>query len=509
MGLTSKDGLLIDFNALRAEVEKLLPGKELENPKDVIRFRPQPKQSDLLRACGVLDWFEGTGEKKPAVADFIGYGGAAYGAKTYGLMGLNQILAYAYPGIKIALFRRIYKEFEGAGSPIQYARELYTGTAKERDGGLEWNFGNTGSSLYMHHCEHEKDAYIYQGKSFDVLEFDEATHFPWIIVDTLKTWNRLGSECGLKKPFCIMTSNPGNVGHGWYMQLFNLERFEKWIRGEWSTPQKFLNPNNKYSEVFFIPSFISDNKIGTDRDPEYESRLRERDPDLAEAMIKGDWRVFSGMAFRQWDPNVHVINQKDLPADFKTYPKWRAVDWGYDAPFCCLWGAHDPATGRVFVYREVYAAGLTDSQQALEIVTNSPPEEGANITYGDPISFSIKHSRQGLIYTSADEYRENGVMIWNADNDRINGKKKIDQRLATIQDGKPGLIITDNCINLVRTLPKLARSQKNPEDVDPHQETHPYDTLRYLLTNVGMHSKKQGERTQTTEYNPYLKIKGI
>lgn len=499
----------MDFSALRAEVEKLLPGKELTDPKSKIMFRPQPKQNELLRACGVLDWFEGTGPLQPAIADWIGFGGAAYGAKTYGLMGLNQILAYAYPGIKIGLFRKTYKEFEGAGSPIQYAHEIYTGTATSRNSGLEWNFGDTGSSLYLHHCEHDQDVYTYQGKSFDVLEFDEATHFSWFIVDTLKAWNRLGSASGLAKPFCILTSNPGNVGHGWYMKLFGLEEIKNWIRGIWSTPQNFMNPNDRISEVFFIPAFISDNKIGVQRDPEYEKRLRERDPDLADAMIDGDWTVFSGMAFRQFEKETHVIKYSELPSDFKTFPKWRAVDWGFDAPFCCLWGAHDPGTGRVYVYREVYEAGLTDAQQAQAIVINSPAEEHISITYGDPISFRTRHSRGNLSFTAADEYMENGVPIWNADNDRIGGKRKIDQRLATIQDGKPGLMIVDGCVNLIRTLPKLSRSKTNPEDVDKDQETHAYDTLRYLLTNVGMHSKKQGEGKQSIEYNPYLKIQGI
>jgi hypothetical protein len=143
------------------------------------------------------------------------------------------------------------------------------------------------------------------------------------------------------------------------------------------------------------------------------------------------------------------------------------------------------------------------------IVTNSPVEEGVSITYGDPVSFSIKHSKSGLVYTSADEYRENGVPIWNADNDRINGKKKIDQRLTPIQDGKPGLIITDNVVNLIRTLPKLARSQTNPEDVALNQEDHAYSALRYLLTNVGMHSKRQGEGSKKTKYNPWYNVRGI
>jgi hypothetical protein len=390
---------------------------------------------------------------------------------------------------------------------MQKAYSLFGSIAHARDSGKNFVFPN-GSQFFFQHCENENDVHKYEGKEFDILLIDEATHFTWYIIDTLlNTRNRVSGDNGIRKPFTILCTNPGNIGHGWYMELFGLDKAEQWnTRKE---PIRVKNPNHQWVDTFFIPAYISDNTIGIERDPEYETRLRQADPDLAEALIKGDWKVFSGMAFRQFDSTIHVINSKDLPKDFKTFPKWRAVDWGYDAPFCCLWGAHDPGTGRVFVYRECYSPGLTDAQQAQMIVTNSPPEEGVSITYGDPVSFSIKHSKSGLVYTSADEYRENGVMIWNADNDRINGKKKIDQRLATIQDGKPGLIITDNCINLIRTLPKLARSQTNPEDVALNQEDHAYSALRYLLTNVGMHSKKQGEGTTKTKYNPWYKIPGI
>ena len=93
----------------------------------------------------------------------------------------------------------------------------------------------------------------------------------------------------------------------------------------------------------------------------------------------------------------------------------------------------------------------------------------------------VSKNRYGEIYTSADEYRDHGVLLTEADNDRISGKKKIDQLLAPLPDGKPGLVIFRNCHNLIRTLPKLARSLINPEDVAQGQEDHAYDTtpVRY------------------------------
>lgn len=273
-------------------------------------------------------------------------------------------------------------------------------------------------------------------------------------------------------------------------------------------PITVTNPSGMRSVTYFIPAFIQDNIIGVERDPGYEDRLKQSNPDLADALIKGDWQVFSGMAFRQFDKAIHVIRQLDLPKEFKDFPKWRAVDWGSANPFCCLWFARDLNIGRVYVYREAYQAGLTDAQQAVTINTQTPPDEVISITYGDPISFRVRRSRGDLSFTPADEYLENGVLIVNADNNRIGGKRKIDQLLAPLPDGKPGLMIVDNCINLIRILPKLSRDPNNPEDIAQDQEDHPYDTLRYGLTNPGMHSKKR-DTQQNTQQNPWNKIPGL
>ena len=54
------DGELIDTVAYRELVEGLRPPK-VSAPLDAIRFRPQPKQRELLKACGVLEWFESNG----------------------------------------------------------------------------------------------------------------------------------------------------------------------------------------------------------------------------------------------------------------------------------------------------------------------------------------------------------------------------------------------------------------------------------------------------------------
>jgi len=209
-------------------VERYTPKVRIEDIRSKIGYKPQPRQAELLRAAGLLDWLNG-GQTHEAVTDWIGYGGAAYGGKTYGLLGLALVAAYAYPGVQMGFFRRTYAELEGAGSAIHYTYEVFAGLGTARDSGKEWHFGDAGSALYFQHCENETDVYKYQSKSFDILIIDEATHFTWFQVEYLKTRNRVSGKNGIPKPFCILTSNPGNIGHSWYMQMFDLETMERWL----------------------------------------------------------------------------------------------------------------------------------------------------------------------------------------------------------------------------------------------------------------------------------------
>ena len=54
-------------------------------------------------------------------------------------------------------------------------------------------------------------------------------------------------------------------------------------------------------------------------------------------------------------------------------------------------------------------------------------------------------------------------------------------------EGVPRLIIFENCLNLIRTLPKLTFDERIPEDVSstPHELTHAPDALRYGVMSLG------------------------
>ena len=65
---------------------------------------------------------------------------------------------------------------------------------------------------------------------------------------------------------------------------------------------------------------------------------------------------------------------------------------------------------------------------------------------------------------------------------RKNGKMKVHRALANLPDGRPGLVIFKTCEYLIRTLPALPYDPIKIEDVDTKADDHPYDALRYGLS---------------------------
>ena len=452
------------------------------SPTDIVfPWVPQPKQLRALEICGLAPILD---NKRPVApqARLIGYGGAAFGGKTDLDLGLAGMAALAFPGCKIGFFRRTYPELEGADGAIERSMELFNNLGSYNKGNHTWNFF-TGSGLYFNHCQNEADRYQYQSQAFDIFILDEATHFPWSIVDYLLTRNRATGDIPGLVPFALMTTNPGNVGHAWFLKMFDPQG----IDGPHETIKRRLTPNEKYEQTIFVPAFLEDNPIGLERDPEYPQRLEDRDPDVARALRFGDWSVFEGQAFPQWSRERHVVHPFELPSE---WARWRSVDYGLVHPMAAKWYAQEPNTGRVFVYRELHQSGLSDTQQARQILTLTPPDEKIWFTYASPDMWSRKSVKE-IITTSADEYIAEGVALTRADNDRLSGKRKIDRLLANGPDGRPLLQVFSTCTSLIGTMPLLVRDEKRPEDVLKMDGDDDYDDLRYGLTSVIARPKKK------------------
>lgn len=380
-----------------------------------------------------------------------------------------------HPGLKWLFLRKTQKAASESFDDL--VSRVLKGTPHEQNS-EKVTFPN-GSKIIIGGYNDDRDIEKYIGIEYDGIVIEEATQIRGEQHERIRGSMRTSKTDWV--PRLYLSTNPGSIGH-------------QYIK------QSFIEPNRAGSETI-TRRFFSSYKDNPFINPEYKTYLESLTGDLAKAWRDGDWDVFAGQAFSAWRYERHVIKQ--MPEGWEKWAKWRAVDWGFSNPWCCLWLTRNPDNGRVIVYREAYDTKLTDKQQARRILDMTPPSEYISVTYADPAMWASKNM-EGIVSSTADEYASAGVPLTRADNDRLSGKRKVDRLLEPLPDGLPGLQVHESCVNLIRTLPALVYDPIHVEDVDTKQEDHAYDALRYGLTQAREYVQ---QRRVTSTENPYMRIK--
>lgn len=437
-----------------------------------IKWKPQDRQLTLLIACGLSEPFE-PGYDNFAIADVIGYGGAAGGGKTDGLLMAGFLATTMFPGCKIGYFRREYPQLDGPGGAIMRSQELFSKIAIWNGSQRRWTFP-WGGIVQFCHCKSESDVFNYQSQQFDIILVDEATQFTRFMVRYLLTRNRATVK-GIK-PFAVLATNPGNIGHLWFKDEFV-------DIGQPERPHEVEVEPGKYETHLFIPSKLSDNRILEERDPGYRKKLENQDENTSKMLLDGNWDVHEGQYFKEWNKNLHVVEPFEIPEYFK---KFVSGDYGYSKPSAVLWHAIDE-DGVDYVYRELYITEHTFEDLAEKIVEMTPESEKIDYWVFDPSIWAKKDSSVSGADKMKAKYKEitgRNLNLKLAVNDRVIGWTLVRQYLKPIQrQGKitANLQIFSTCQYLIRTLPQLIYDKMNVEDVDSDGEDHAPDSLRYGL----------------------------
>jgi len=447
--------------------------------------------TDDIRLTELLDFTDRQWEAWDATWThrYVLYGGARGGGKSRFLRWwlLSFVMYHGLhdrPGVVVGLFSETYRDLQDRQiSKIQVEFPQWLGKlADSKRHGLAFELKEEygGGVIVLRNLD---DPSKYQSAEFAAIAVDELTKIPRETFDILRGSLRWP---GIEHTVFCGGTNPGGIGHAWVKQL--------WIDRDFP-----LELVDRQDEFKFIQSLPADNPY---LPQSYWDELNSLPTELRRAWVEGDWSVFAGQAFPSWRSHKHVIEPFEIPAG---WPRWRAVDWGYTNPFCCLWFARNPDNGRVIIYREAYERELTDRQQARLIRDLTPNSEGISITYADP-SMWAKKNVENIVTSTADEYTAEGVILTRGDNDRLGGKRKIDRMLGDLPDGNPGLQVFSSVLNFIRTFPNLARGRVNPEDCDTEQEDHSYDTARYGMTTY----RDYREKAKVEKWTPHLSgVKGI
>lgn len=425
------------------------------------------------------------------------FGGAAGGGKSYGQLIDAFLFAIKYAGSKQIIFRRTFPDLEK--SLVRVSQQLYPKTvAKYNSSKHTWTFAN-GSIIDFSYIDTESDVYQYQSAEYDVIRFDELTHFTEYMYTYMISRCRgaNGYPKGIKS-----STNPGGVGHSWVKARFI-------DIGAPNTIHKALTESGTETTRIFIPSLVQDNKFLLENDPDYITRLDNLPEKDRKALKFGDWDIFDGVFFSEFNRAIHVIEPFEIP---KGWNRYIALDYGLDK-FAVLFFAIDPK-GKIYVYNYIHKEGLIVSE-AAQILKSYMRKEQFQAIYAPPDLWSRNRDSGKSTF---EIFRGNGVLLTKASNNRPTGwlavkeclkvQKRRNEHTGEIEQYS-NLVIFNTVLVLIQYLPQIQTDEKNPNDcaTEPHELTHICDALRYFCVSRTKKPEEQKDKVIMSFFVEDSKVK--
>lgn len=348
-----------------------------------------------------------------------------------GLLG-----SLTYPQLRDVVFTVFKQEAElyqkaldKAGIPIKLISK-FVGSA----GNMHAEFYN-GSLVHFKACDDELKL---RGYTLDFFGLDEPIDIDETIFKQLV--GRISGNV-LKKPFGILTTNPGSESH--------------WIY------RRFFKSGNKQYKT--IKTTTYDNKLLPDYDNYIQSLLDNYDDDWVKRFLDGDWGSFEGQIYKSFSLKKHVGN-------YKHYNKIQyyiaGVDFGTRNPSCILTIGITKAKQAIIV--EEFYAPSTSADLAKELQNHDKKYNYRKI-FIDPAALDL--------ITQCEQLK----MPVEAGNNKVEpGIAKIKSLL------KKDLILVDRyCGNLISEIQSYHyeknRLNNNPTEKPAKVNDHAVDALRYAL----------------------------
>ena len=257
------------------------------------------------------------------------------------------------------------------------------------------------------------------------------------------------------------------VGHAWVKRLF-IDKKHTGVGTD--TPENYS----------FIPCTVYENEYLMQNAPAYVETLESLPEKEKQAMLYGDWNVFEGQFFEEFDETKHVFG--DEVTIEQSWRHYRARDYGLDM-LDCLWFAID-GNDTMWIYRELAQSNLTVVQSGKLINSLTKPNEEPYLDICPPDMWN----RNGQTGRNAVDFliKECGQIPTKANNDRVIGWLMVKERLQLNPiTGIPKLMIHKSCTNLIYSMKMIQHDEKNPNDCakEPHELTHAVDACRYACTS--------------------------
>lgn len=451
--------------------------KSSNSPNEEIIWKPFPKQSEALSRLEYEILFGGS--RGPGKTD----------------AGINFLLYdIDNPKLRALIIRRNADDLRDWSDR---ANQIYfTQGAVKAGNPPEFRFPS-GAIFRTGHLKDDQAYTKYQGHEYHRMLIEELTQIP-----TLEMYLRLLASCRstVKElpPQVFATTNPGGIGHGWVKSRF-IDPSPPGI--------PFVDKTSGRSRIF-IKATIDDNPILKDTDPDYVKSLdalKDTNEELYRAWRFGDWDIFSGQIFAEFRRDVHVIKRMTPKKSF-THLMW--MDWGYSAPHAVYASVLVPMKteggevfNRVITYKEWYDTNVNPADLAERIYKQAPVKfDKATV---DPAMLNTQTDGSRAIGDiMMDKWKDlnhgnHWVQMERGNNKRISQVPTIKNWLSMAPDGVPYWLITDNCTDLIRTLPLLVYDEHKVEEIETTQEDHAADSVSYGLKAIKFISVKPGSYGKT------------
>lgn len=419
----------------------------IDAPKPKVRYRPYGAAERV--------WIS---KDREVVCD-----GPSRTGKTRGLLEKGLLAAMKYPGARVLLIRKsrasmsetVLQTFEDHVLPEPC---LWKGEASR--GFREKYTLPNGSEIITGGMDHTLKI---MSSEYDLILAFESTEFAEGDIELLTT--RLSNG---RMPYqqIILDCNPAGPNH-WILKRVESGRMVR------------------------FPSTHKDNPRwwnGKDWTPEglaYLAGLESLTGARKQRLMYGKWVSAEGIVYTEFDAHTHIIDA--MPAGWESWPKYRAIDFGFNDPFVCLWGA--VCDDAVYIYREWYRSGMIVEDHAAKIKALSAGE-----VYESTFADHDREDRETL--------HRHGVNTIPAVKDIDTGINEVKARLTPGTNGRPRLFILRTA--LVEVDHNLADKHRptgiieemdcyswkqhrdgNSKDEPIDKDNHAVDACRYLCMGLG------------------------
>lgn len=326
-----------------------------------------------------------------------------------------------------------------------------------------------GSKVLMGGFYREQDVSKYVGIEYDLIAVEELNQLTQRKLDLL-----LGSMRTSKpnwRPRLYASFNPGGIGH-------------ELVKSTFVTPFR----KKETGKARFVPSTYRDNIY---LNSGYISYLENLSGDLGRAWRDGDFDVFEGQAFGEWNREKHIVNHFDY--ELSACERIISFDWGYRDKAVATWLAFTPenrwGVRRCYMYRQVVRTE-TDPEAWADILRTHCAVDKVSYMVLPHDTFAHKESKTTIasIFEEAlKPYRVNIIRADSSPGSRNNRKAILHKFLADAADGKPYLQTHESCEDFNESVPTLQYDTTNVEQLADGND-HSYDSATYgLVAYATMH----------------------